>query len=801
MWQDLRFGLRTLAKNPGFTAVAITALALGIGANATVFSLANAILFKNLPFTDSEKVLYLTTVNPRNPRGPDGISPADYQDLRSQVRSFQTLGASVRTRANLSDDSTLPESYGGARVTANTLAAIGQKPILGRGFEPDDEKPGAPAVVVLTYALWEKRYGKDPSIVGKTIRLNAVPATVTGVLPKGVTFPLESDFWQPLRPEGADKRDDRYLWVYGKLAPGYSRETAQAEISTLAQRLAQQYPETNRDIQVGVRSFQEISIRGPVRAVFLVLLGAVGFVLMIACANVANLMLSRAVGRSREISIRTALGAGRWRVIRQLLAESLLLSVAGGVLGLLIAQWGTRAFDAAVVPTGKPAWIDFSMDYRAFAYLAAISIGTSILFGLAPALRLSRLDVNTALKDGGRGSGSGIRGKYLSGALVVVEMTLAVVLLAGAGLMMRSFVFAYTRPLGIDPSNILTMRFDLPESKYPKAADQLTFQRQLVDRLRALPGVQTAAIASALPTTGSSSAGYETEEHPGEKKASTNLTLAGDGYFEVLQAAPVRGRLLTAHDQTDGQTVGVINQMLAAQAWPGEDAIGKRIRLIRGDTRQPWITVVGVVADLMPSSQRANPDPMLYQPYRQDPAPTRFTAVVARTRVSPASLGQAFRREVQAIDRDLPVHNVVTMEDLLALDRWPFRVFGSMFAIFAGIALLLATVGLYAVVAYGVNRRTQEIGVRVALGASAASILRMVFSTGMRQAGIGLVLGLGAAFGVTRVLSALLVGISPTDPLTFGLVTAVLLSAATLGCAIPARRAMRVDPAIALRHE
>ena len=801
MWQDLCFGVRTLAKSRGFAAVAVFALALGIGANATVFSLANAILFKNLPFAGSDSVLYVEGVNVRNPQGPDGISVPDYLDLASQARSFQALGANTRVRSNLSDDTTVPESYSGARVTPNTPAAIGQRPILGRAFEAADSRPGSPPVVILTYALWEKRYGKDPAIVGKSIRLNSVPNTVVGILPKSVTFPPEADFWQPLTITGAENRQDRELSVYGRLAPGFTRESAAAEIAALAQRSAQQYPGINRDVRMTLRNFQEISIPGKVRSVFLVLLGAVGFVLMIACANVANLMLSRAVGRSREISIRAALGAGRWRVIRQLLIESLLLSLAGGGLGLAIAQWGTRAFDAAVVPTGKPAWIDFSMDYRAFAYLAAVSVGTSIVFGLVPALRLSRLDINTTLKDGGSGAGLGVTGKYLAGTLVVVEMTLAVVLLAGAGLMMRTFVWAYSRPLGVNPANLLTMRFDLPDTKYPKPADQLEFQRQLTEKLRAVPGVQVAAVASALPSNGSRSTGFETEAAAAGKREVTHFTLITDQYFEALDVAPLRGRLFTALDHSGGLPVAIINQTLARQAWPGQEAIGKRLRFYNSNLPLPWMTVVGVIADILPGSQRANAHPMLYQPYGQDPLPSRFIGVLARTSVPPASLGQTFRRTVQAIDRDLPVQEVSTMQDLIALERWPLRVFGAMFAIFAGIALLLATVGLYAVVAYGVSRRTHEIGVRVALGASDGTILRMVFSTGMRQAGIGLMLGLAAAFGVTRVLSAILVGVSPTDPLTFGAVSAVLLAGAALGCAVPARRAMRVDPAIALRHQ
>ena len=802
MWQDFRFGFRTLARSPGFAAVAVFALALGIGANATVFSLANAILFKSLPFADSDRILYVASVNVRNPQGSDGLSLPDYLDLQSQVRSFEWLGASTRERANLSDDATVPESYLGARVTANTLAAIGQHPLLGRGFEPADSRPGAPPVLILTYALWEKRYGKDPAILGKSIRVNSVPHMVAGILPRGVAFPPEAEFWQPLTITGPGKRQDRELSVYGRLAPGVTRARAATEIDALSQRLARQYPEIDGDVRMSLHSFQEISIPGRVRTVFLVLLGAVGFVLMIACANVANLMLSRAVGRAREISIRAALGAGRWRVIRQLLAESLLLSAAGGALGLAIAQWGTRAFDAAVVPTGKPAWIDFSMDYRAFAYLAAISFATSIVFGLVPALRLSRLDLNSALKDGSSGAGLSVSGRYLSGLLVGVEMTLAVVLLAGAGLMMRSFLWVYSRPLGIDPGNLLTMQFDLPETKYPKPADQLEFQRQLTEKLRALPGVENAAVSSSLPASGSRSTEYEIEaDSVSPQRASTNFTLTGDSYFEVLRAAPLQGRLLKASDASAGLPVAVINRTLATQAWPGKDAIGKRLRLFKANSPMPWMTVIGVLPDILPGSQHAKPVPMLYEPYRQDPSPSRFIGVLARTKVAPASLAQAFRRAVQSIDRDLPAHDVSTMEDLLSRERWPLRVFGVMFSMFAAIALLLATVGLYAVVAYGVSRRSHEIGVRVALGASEGRILRLVLATGIRQAGIGLALGLAAAFAVTRVLSALLVGVSPTDPATFGVVAVVLLTAAALGCAVPARRAMRVDPATALRHE
>ncbi|MDP8981616.1 MAG: ABC transporter permease [Acidobacteriota bacterium] len=801
MWQDLRFGIRTLAKNPGFTAVAITALALGIGANATVFSLANGILFKNLPFADSDRVLYVTSFNPKDPRGSDGISRLDYDDIRAQLKSFNGLGATWRERVNLSDDANVPDSYASAHITANSFAVLGQQAVIGRLFVADDEKPGANPVAILGFSLWEKRYGKDPSVIGRKIRISSVPATVIGVAMPGFAMPADAELWTPYIPDlPKERRQSRNLMVFGKLAPGIGQQAAQSELSVVAQRLATQYPDTNKDIRFLVQNFNEASLPGPVRGVFLVLLGAVGFVLLIACANVANLLLSRAVGRAREISIRAALGAGRWRVVRQLLTESLLLSVAGGLIGWAIAAWGIRAFDAAVIPTGKPAWINFAMDYRAFGYLAAITLTTAILFGLAPALRLSRMDVNAALKEGGR-PGGGIRGKYLSGVLVVVEMTLAVVLLTGAGLMIRSFLLAYSRPAGVNTANVLTMRLELPTAKYGKPADQIEFQRRLIERLRALPGVETVAVASTVLGNGNIDFPYELEGQnvdPDHRK-STNFLLAGDGYFETLQLAALRGRVLNSSDHAPGPNVAVINEAMARQLWPNQDPTGKRFRMHKNTGPGEWMTVVGIVPNVLQNNQKTEPDPTAIVPFRQEPRP--WMAVLARTRVSAGSLGNAFHREVQAIDQDLPVRDVITLDDQLALSRWPLRVFGSMFAIFAGIALLLATVGLYAVVAYGVNQQTREIGVRVALGASTASILRMVFSSGMRQAAIGLILGLAAAFGVTRVLSAILVGVSPTDPFTYGVVALVLVGSATLGCMIPARRAMRVDPAVALRHE
>jgi predicted permease len=459
-----------------------------------------------------------------------------------------------------------------------------------------------------------------------------------------------------------------------------------------------------------------------------------------------------------------------------------------------------RAFDAAVIPTGKPQWIDFSMDYRAFGYLAAITLVTAILFGLAPALRLSRMDIISAIKAGARG-GMAMSGRRLSGALVVVEMTLAVVLLAGAGLMIRSFVAAYAMPVGVDTANIMTMRVELPRTKYKSAAEQLEFQRRLVEHLRGLPGVKTAAVASGAFARGNATFPYELEGRPvdADHRKSANFLMAGEGYFEMLGLAARRGRVLIASDHASGPSVAVVNETMARRLWPDQDAVGSRFRVFKNKVESDWITVVGVVPDYLQSAMNGEAAPVAIVPYRQEP--TSWMTVMTRTHQNAALLSNTLRREVQAVDPDLPVRDLVTLDGQLALSRWPLRVFGSMFAIFAAIALMLATVGLYAVVAYGVSQRTPEIGVRVALGASGGSILRLVLSTGLRQALIGLLLGLVASAGVTRVLSGILVQVSPTDPVTYGAVGALLIGASILGCTVPARRAMRIDPVVALRHE
>ncbi len=804
--EDLRFGLRTLSKNPGFTAVAITALALGIGVNATVFSLSNAVLFKNLPFANSDHVLYIITTNSTKPHWWNTFSYPDYLDLRTQLKSFDAVGASTQVSANISDHTASPEGYNGARISVNTFSLLGQKPIAGRDFLPADAEPGAAPVAILSYKVWENRYGKDLSVVGRTVRVDEEPTTIIGVMPQRLDFPRETEVWKPLvLKDEYMKRENRRFTLYGHVANPSILKSAGVEVSTVMQRLAAAYPITNKDIGARVVDYNEYFAgnESEIRIIFSAMLGAVGFVLLIACANVANLQLGRAVSRMREISIRVALGAGRWRIIRQLLVESLILSITGGLIGWMIAIWGIRTFDNAVIPVGKPPSLDFSMDVRALIYLAAITIGTGLLFGLAPALRLSKLDVNTSLKDGGRGSSGGGRGKYLSGLLVVVEMALAVVLLAGAGLMIRSFMNAYRADIGIRNENILTMWIQLPNANYLKPEQQLAFFDRLKTRINTLPGVEISTVTSNLPLTGSWDFPYEIEGEPqpdARRRLTVDAVITGPDYFRVMGDQILSGRDFTTADGTPASLTVIVNRQFAQSVLRDENPLGRRLRLYKKDVAQPWLTVVGVVPNLPYNNQsRAKRDPTIYLPYRLET--TSSMSLAARTSVPPSTLKQAFRREVQAIDDGLPVRNLHTMEEQLEQRNWPYRVFGSLFAIFAVIALALASVGLYAVIAHSVSQRTQEIGVRMALGATGSNVMRLVFSQGMTQLAIGLVIGLAAALAVTKVLKSLLVDVSPSDPLTFVLAAFVLSLAAAGGCLIPARRAMRVDPIEALRHE
>jgi putative ABC transport system permease protein len=801
--QDVKFAVRILLREPLFTAVMVIALALGIGVNTTVFTLVNAVLLRGLPFEQPDRIMYLSTSNHSKNQRDMGMSYPDFRDWRAQSITFKGMSAWSPRPMVITDDVSAPERYGGPMVTANLFSLIGQKPMLGRDFLPDEDKAGAQAVCIIGYGLWETRYGHDPNILGKSIRVNDVPTSIVGVMPKGMKFPINADLWIPLVPTAEfEKREARNLQSFGRLADAVSLASARNELETLAQRLAKAYPKSNQGVTPLVITFNDEFNGGPIRTVFLALLGAVGFVLLIACANVANMLLARSLARSREVSIRTALGASRWRVMRQLLVESVLVGIAGGLVGLAIAVWGVRMFDLAVANVGKPYWIVFRMDFTVFAYLAGICILTGVLFGLAPAIQLSKVDVNATLKEGGRGTSSGSRSRYLSASLVVFEVALSIVLLVGAGLMIRSFLNIYGLTDRLNGDRYLIMRLDLPEKRYPNAAARLRFYERLEQRLTSAPGVESAALVSHLPLSGAYNWKFEMEgksQVEEDKQPSVRAVTTSPAYFRTARIALLRGRSFEDSDGGPDKAVVIVNQRFAAKYWPGQDPMGKRIRVLwEGD--RPWLSVIGVSQDaLQTNPQQQELDPLIYLPYRAQPL--RGVSILVRAAVNPTSLTSAIRKDIQSIDSDLPAFGVMTLQANFEQQRWPFRVFGSLFAIFALIALLLSSVGLYAMMAYSVSQRRQEIGVRIAMGASGSKILFLILSQGMIQLGIGLAVGLAGAFGLARVLKTLLVQVSPTDPTTFVTISAVLVVIGMFACWLPARSAMKVDPIVALRYE
>lgn len=806
-WQDSRYAVRMLAKTPGFTAVAVIALALGIGADTAVFTIANGAFTWNLGLDHVDRIVFIGLTDASHREG-FGASYPDFRDLQAQTKSLAGLAAYQMMPVNLSDDQTLPDREWCVKMSANGFFVSEQKPLLGRVFTEDDERPGAPAVVELTYHVWLDRYGKDPAILGKTIRLNDVPATIIGVMPPGKRFPEDTDLWTPLIPDAQlERRDNRSVVLFGRLADGATVATAQTELSAIASRIAKQYPNTNRDLTADVQSILQITGAYNMRPIFAALWAAVGFVLLIACADVANMLLARGTGRMREISIRVAIGAGRARIVRQLLIESVLLSLAGGFFGWLVALGGLRWFDAGTDGMMKPIWLHLSLDRTAFVYLAAISLATGILFGLAPALRLAKVDVHTAMKDGGQGVTSARRALSIANLLVVFEMALCIVLLAGAGLMIRSTLNLYAAPIGVETASVLTMRVNLSEAKYPSARDQVAFHRELEGRIDSVAGIESSGAVSNLPFGRWLNFSYELQGARSQQEQPPEIggIVATPDYFRVMRVKPRRGRTFTQFDGVAGVPVVVVNESFANKFWPGEDAIGKRLRLIkdqgsRKEQAQQWLTVVGVIPDILQNMRRPlEHDPLIYLPYAQEPQREMF--IVSKTHVPPRTLAVALRKAVQDIDPNLAVYDVRTLQNRLEESRLSVTLLGGMFSVFAAVALVLASVGLYAVISHSISQRTQEIGVRMAIGGTRRDILRLVYAQGMRPLALGMALGLPAAFVVTHVLRMLLIGVSPGDPITLLTAVVVLAAAGMGGCAIPAYRAVRVDPIVALRYE
>ena len=813
LWQDLQFALRLLAKDKGFTVVATLALAFGIGVNATVFTFVNAVLIRGLPFDEPDRIMAISSLDPVRNRQM-GVSYLDFQEW-SQVGSLSGVAAMTGGTMNVSDQGRPPERYVGTFISSHAFKLLGQSPALGRDFTAEDDRIGATPVVLLGAAVFQNRYGSDPNIIGRTIRVNEIPSVVIGVMPDGFRFPGNAALWQPLSViPGLVKqpRNSRGFNLLARLAPGVTREQAQAELDAVAARLSTEFPDTNKDVRAVLQPYHERVNGGEIRAVFVSLMGAVAFVLLIACANVANLLLARASGRAREISVRVSLGASRARVVRQLLIESLVLALMAGIIGFGIALVGIRLFDVATQDVGRPYWIEFTIDARVFAYLVLVSLGTAVAFGLAPALHVARTDVNEVLKEGGRSGSAGIRVRRWSGALVIGELALTLALLAGAAFMLRNFMTMYRLDLGIETSRLLTMSLVLPDAKYPALEQRLAFYEQLQQRL----GSRFASVSVATngPLQGGLVRRFEVVGRPtATENELPDVTMLGidPRYFATLGVQPLRGRTFTASDGTAGEETAVVNARLAQLHFGAEDPVGRQIVLSLdpalgdpppGIPMSQTVTIVGIVPNIR---QRGfgdrEPDPIAYLPFRMQPR--GVMTLLARSEGDPKELTPAVREEMRAIDPDLPLFNIRTVDETLAQQRWPFRVFGTMFAIFAAGALLLSAIGLYAVTAYSVRQRTQEIGIRTALGAQSAQVMWLFVKRACIHLAVGLTLGLGGALGVGALFEAadLLVHINGRDPLTIGAIAALLIVVAMIASVWPARQATRLDPLVALRRE
>jgi putative ABC transport system permease protein len=801
--QDLRYGMRALLKSPGFTAVAVIALALGIGANTAIFSVVNTVLLRPLPFKDPDRLVVV--IETKLPQFPEfTASPGNFIDWQKQNTVFEQIEAVRQLAYNLSGAGE-PERIRSARVTAGMFDMLGIKPAQGRGFLPEEDQVGHENVAVISHALWQRRFGGDLNVLNQTITLNAQSYTIIGVMPQGVEFPdRNTELWTPMAftSQQSQQHGSHFISVTGRLKPGATLDQAQTEMSTIAGRLAEQYPNSNAGWDVKILPMQDYQVRD-IKPALVVLLCAVALVLLIACANVANLLLARATAREKEMAIRAALGAGRFRIARQLLTESLLLAVIGGGAGLLLAVWGIDSL-LALAPEGLPRVKDVSIDAGAMMFTLAISLLTGLVFGLAPVLQASHPNLNESLKEGGKGSSGGPRRQRIRNALVVVEVSMALVLLVGAGLMFRSFVRLQEVSPGFNPANALMVAISLPQGKYQQPAQQRAFFDQVIENVSALPGVVSVGAAESLPMSGDYVFGFEIEGRPpaapGED-ISTNYYSVTPDYFRAMGIQLLRGRLFTDHDREGAQRVAIINETMAKRIFPDEDPIGKRIALTNESTA--YREIVGIVNDVKQYGLAEATPLQTYEPFAQKPFSSML--LVVRGANDPSSLGGAIRSQVFAVDKDQPVSRIVTLEELVAGSVARQRFAMVLFAIFAGVAMALAGVGLYGVMSYSVTQRTHEIGIRMALGAQPGDILRVVIRQGAALALIGIAIGLAGAFVLTKlvssVLSGLLFGVSSTDALTFTVIPVVLLGVALGASYAPARRAAKADPLVALRHE
>ena len=809
LFKDIRYATRSLLKHPGFTVIAVITLALGIGANTAMFSVINAVLVRPLPYHEPQRLVTIWEESPDRGLYQMPVSFANMRDWIEQNHTFDQISAYTFTNNNLIGAGE-PVRLGSVRVSSNLFSLIGAAPQLGRAFLPEEDKEGANKVVILSHALWQNRFGSDSSIVGRSLTLDNQSFTVVGVMSAGFQFPVgfgymgkvlndPIDLYIPLAATTDESGRGNYsFFALGRLKSDVTIDQARAEMTTIESRLEQQYPDGNTGIGISLIPTQEQTVK-EIRPALLVLLGAVAFLLLIACANVANLMLARTASRQKEITIRSALGASRLRVVSLLLSESLVLSIVGGLLGLLLAVWGTKAL-IALAPDNIPRVNEIGVDAQVFVFALAVSIVTGIVFGLIPALHAARPDLNESLKEGLRGSMESSFGKRTRSVLVAVEVALSLMLLIGAGLMIKSFSRLQQMNLGFNPDNVLAVNLELPDSTYSKDHQRTAFFQEALVRVESLPGVTSAAATSGLPLTASfSGSDFRIEGRP-EPEAGKEMIVqklsVSPAYFETLGIPLLKGRDFSNRDTSDAPASAIINADLARTYFPNEDPLNRRITF---DDGQSWISIVGVVGDVKQLGLDSNAKPEVYFPFAQVTEPSM--SLVVRTVSSPLSVVSSVKNQIQTIDKNLPIDNATTMEQLLAESSSGRKFNMLLLTLFAVLAVILAVVGIYGVMSYSVTQRTHEIGIRMAVGAQPLDVLRIVIGRGMLWALIGVAFGLVGAFALTRLMTSMLFGVEATDPLTFISLSVLLIGVGLLACYLPARRATKVDPLVAFRYE
>jgi len=806
-WWDLRYGARMLRRNLGFTLIAVITLALGIGANSAIFSVVDAVLLRPLPYKDPDRLMALWAKN--DPKGltQRPLSYPNFVDWREQNQVFEYLAA-VRQESFSLTDGAEPERVSGIRVTTDILPLLGVRPLRGRDFLPEEARPEKAQVALIGYGLWQRRYGGDLDVIGQAMTLDNRPYTIVGVLPDWLKHPglpipaTGAEVWIPFVPlSNEQNRSFANIRVIGRMRPGMTLSQAEADMQVVAERLELQYPNDNTNLRVEMKSLHE-ELTGRVRLALLILLGAVAVVLLIACVNVANLLLARASGRKKETAIRSALGAGRWRLIRQSLTECLLLSLAGGLVGLLLAYAGVNWL-TKMNAGNLPRTDGIGVNWQVLFFTLGVSVFTGVVFGLVPALQSSRLNLTEALKDGQKGAAGGVHNRQWLGGLVVTEVALALILMTGAGLLIRSFRHVSETDPGFNPERLLTLSVPLPLTGYESQQKQALFYEHALERINALPGVESAACVSRVPLVGVATAIFTAQGNPMTPGTEPNADYrtVSPSYFRTAGVPLLAGREFTEQDRDGAHDAIIVNEELARLFFPGESAVGKRLQLALERTR--FREIVGVVGNAKLAGLDAKVDPAIYVPFQQNtwPHALRNSSLVVRTSVEPHSLTQAIRGELRSIDPALPVTQVRTMREIIHDSMGQRRFSMSLLLAFAAVAAVLSAIGIYGVMSYGVTQRSHELGVRVALGAGRADILRMVLGGGAKLTLLGVIIGAAGAVAVTRLMSGLLYEVSATDPLTLGAVALLLAGVSLLACYVPSRRATKVDPILALRQE